>query len=344
MNVMIATPIEAELVERIRSVDPSNRIIWEPALLPEPRYPSDHRGEPEFARDAAGQARWNTMLAEAEILLGIPGEDAVQLADTVARAPHLRWVQCMYAGAGEQVRAAELSHSDLERVAFTTSAGVHGTMLAEFFFMGLLALRKDLRRLERLREKQQWAHWAMGELDGSTLAVIGMGAIGKAIAKLGRAFGMRVIAVTRDGKPIPGIAATYSTHHLHDALPLADAVVVTLPATDQTRGLIDRAAFATMKSSAIFGNVGRAAVADQAALVEALKNETIGGAVLDVFEPEPLPAGDPLWTLTNVIISPHTAALSARENERVVDIFRENLERFANGQPLRNLIHATEFY
>jgi phosphoglycerate dehydrogenase-like enzyme len=344
MIVMIATPIEPELVDRIRSVDTGNRIVWEPALLPIPRWPSDHRGPSDFARDAAGQARWNAMLAEADIVLGIPGESPAQLADAVTHAPKLRWMQCMYAGAGEQIRNANLSRADLKRIAFTTAAGVHGTTLAEFFFMGLLMLRKDSRRLERLRADRFWDHWAMGELHGSSLAVIGMGAIGKAIAKIGRAFGMRIVAVTRDGRSMSEADAAYSTQKLFEAVAQADAAVVTLPATEQTRHLFDRATFAAMKKTAIFGNVGRASVADQDALTEALQRGELAGAVLDVFEPEPLPPEHPLWTLPNVVFSPHTAALSNRENERVVEIFCDNLKRFATGESLRNVVHPDEFY
>jgi phosphoglycerate dehydrogenase-like enzyme len=349
VNVLIATPVEPELVELIRRRGPGHHVTFEPDLLPTPRYPSDHRGQIDFARDEAAQMRWNNHLAGAEIMLGIPAESPPQLADAVARAPRLHWVQCMYAGAGEQIRAANLSPADLSRVTFTTSAGVHGTTLSEFFFMGLLALRKDIRRLERLRVQRSWDHWAMAELYGSTLTIVGMGAIGRAAAKLGRAFGMRILAVTRDGSLHDGahhenIDATYPMNRLADAVARADAVLLTLPGTDLTEKLFGRTAIAAMKRKAILGNVGRGSVVDQEALVEALQSGAIGGAVLDVFTPEPLPDDHPLWTMENVIFAPHTAALSNRENERVVELFCDNLERFADGQPLRNVVSTAEFY
>ncbi len=129
-----------------------------------------------------------------------------------------------------------------------------------------------------------------------------------------------------------------------DAYRRADAIVVTLPGTAATRGLIDRATIATFKPTVVFVNVGRGAVADQAALIDALTCGAIAGAVLDVFDPEPLPPDNPLWTLPNVIFSPHTAALSIRENERIVDLFCDNLRRYSAGKPLRNVVNTTEFY
>jgi len=344
MNIFIATPIEDDLVERIRAAAPGDRVTFERELLPVPRYLSDHRGKDGFERDATAQARFNAILAETDVMLGIPGESPPQLADAVAHAPRLQWVQCMYAGAGEQIRNANLAAADLKRIAFTTAAGVHGTTLAEFFFMGLLALRKDIRRLERLRKDRFWDHWAMGELDGSTLAIVGMGAIGRVIAKLGKAFGTRVIAITRDGGARYDADASYPIGRLREAVAQADAVAVTLPGTDQTRGLFNAATIAAMKPNAIFGNVGRGSVVDQDALIAALQRGAIAGAVLDVFTPEPLPSDNPLWTMENVIFAPHTAALSNLENARVVELFCDNLKRRAAGQPLRSAVNTAEFY
>jgi phosphoglycerate dehydrogenase-like enzyme len=342
-TVVIATPIEADLIAQIRGVA-GYEVLADSALVPAPRYPSDHRGKDGFVRDAPAQARWNAWLGEAEILLGIPGESPDQLADAVGRAPRLRWVQCMYAGAGEQVRNAKLSAADRERIAFTTSAGVHGSTLSEFFFMGLLALRKDIRRLERTRTARFWDHWAMGELRGSTLAIVGMGAIGRTIAQVARAFGMRVVAITRDGKARDDADASFPTSRLIEAVAQADAVVLTLPGTPLTEKLFSREVIASMQRSAILGNVGRGSVVDQDALIDALARGAIAGAVLDVFAPEPLPPDNPLWTMENVVFAPHTAALSDLENARVVDLFCDNLARFADDRPLRNRINPTEFY
>jgi phosphoglycerate dehydrogenase-like enzyme len=341
---MIASPLEAHLVDRIAATLPDVDVLFVPALLPPPRFPSDHRGIDGFTRDAAGEERWNEMLGEAEIFFGVPGDTGPTLAAAVQRAPALRWVQGTAAGAGEQVRAAHLLPADLDRITFTSAAGVHGGMLAEFAFYGLLALRNVGRRLERIRAERGWDHFAMDELDGSTIAVIGMGSIGEAVARRARAFGMRVIGVARTARPHPAADEVVAIDAAGDAYRRADTIVVTLPATDATRGLIDRTTIESWRPSTVFINIGRGAVVDQAALVDALASGTIRGAVLDVFETEPLPPDSPLWTLPNVIFSPHTSALSVRENRRIVDLFCENIRRYVAGERLRNIVDVKEFY
>jgi phosphoglycerate dehydrogenase-like enzyme len=344
MRILIATPLEPELAARIAATDPRNDVMFEPALLPPPRFPSDHRGAPDFVRDAAGEARFNALLERADVLFGIPGDSGPSLALSLARAPGVRWVQCSWAGSGEQVRAARLSRATLERVVFTSAAGLHAGMLAEFVFLGLLALRKDLRRLEGLRERRAWDHFPNGELAGSTLAIVGFGHIGKAVARAARAFGMRVLAVTRDGAPRAEADATFPTARLAEAFAGANAAVVTLPATAATRGIVTASVLAALPRDAIFCNVGRGSVVDQAALIERLQTGALAGAVLDVFEPEPLPPDNPLWTMPNVVFAPHTMALSWRENERLVNLFIENMRRFARGDALLNRIDTEEFY
>lgn len=344
MDILIATPLESELVERIARAGPDASVVFDAELLPPPRYPSDHRGRLDFARDAAQEARFGAMLAQAEVLYGIPSDTPAGLADALARGPKLRWIQATAAGAGEQVRAAGLDPATLERVTITSAAGVHGGMLAEFFFLGLLMLRKDVARFESLRARRAWEHFAAGELAGSTLAIVGLGSIGRNIAIRARAFGMRVVAVTRDGKARPEADETFPMSRLLEAVAAAHAVVITLPGTEQTRELFDRNIIAALRSDCIVGNVGRGLIVDQPALISALENGRIAGAVLDVFDPEPLPPDNPLWTLPNVVFSPHTAALSVHENERIVALFIDNLERYRRGEPLRNRIDPVEFY
>ncbi|MBD5633336.1 MAG: D-2-hydroxyacid dehydrogenase [Candidatus Eremiobacteraeota bacterium] len=344
MIVTIATPLEAELVDRIRAVPAVRDVIYEPDLLPPTRYPCDHAGEPDFARSAAGEERFDESLARANALFGFPGDTAAGLARAVTLATGLRFVQGTAAGAGAVLRAARLGEDALQRIAFASAAGVHGGMLAEFVFYGLLALRKDAARLARLRAQRAWTHAAQGELEGSTLAILGMGGIGSAVAVRARAFGMRVVAIVRTATSHSLADETVALSEMRDVFARADAAVVTLPLTERTRGLVDAAALAALPPRAIFCNVGRGAVVDQPALTAMLADGRLFGAVLDVFEPEPLPPNDPLWTMENVVFSPHTAALSARENERIVALFCENLERIARGAPVRNAIDTAEFY
>jgi phosphoglycerate dehydrogenase-like enzyme len=342
--VMISSPLEAGLVERIRAVPAVREVLYDPSLLPTARYPNDHIGPADFALGEIGQARWNDMLARANALIGYPHEAPNELARALAVGREVRFVQGTSAGMGAHVRSANLPPEILERVRFATAAGVHGGMLAEFVFYGLLSLRKDARRLAAARAKRAWDHYPMDELDGSAIAIVGMGQIGCAIATRARAFGMRVIAVARTDAPHPLADETFATADIAAAFARVDAVALTLPGTDATRGLVSEHALAALKPSSIFANVGRGTVVDQAALLAMLRDGRLAGAVLDVFDPEPLPPDHPFWTMDNVVFAPHTAALSMHENERIVALFCENLTRFAAGDTLRNAVNLKEYY
>jgi phosphoglycerate dehydrogenase-like enzyme len=330
--VVIATPVEPELVERLRAVDERLQVLFEPELLPPPRYPSDHAGDPSFERTPAQEARFTKLVARAEVLFGYPREDPAQIAWAVRTAPNLRFVQAMFAGAGQQLAAAQLPRSDLERIAWTSSAGVHATPLAEWSLFGILALTKGLPRLSADKAARHWDHYPVDEVRGTTVLVAGLGEIGREVARLAEAFGMRVLSLTR------------TAGDLDELLPHADSVVITLPLTDETRGLLDRRRLRSMRRGSILVNVGRGAVVDEDALVEALRDGHLRGAALDVFAQEPLPPESPLWELDNVILSPHTAALSRRENERVVELFADNLRRYLDGRDLRSRIRTDLFY
>ncbi|MBA2443363.1 MAG: D-2-hydroxyacid dehydrogenase [Rubrobacter sp.] len=345
VEVMIASPLEEELVRELEGVSSRIEVLYEPDLLPPPRYPSDHRGDEGFRRDAAGERRWEEMLARAEVLFGVPGESAGGLADAVQRAPSLRWLQATSAGAGEQVRGANLSREELERVTFTTASGVHAVPLAEFCLLGILTFAKDLPRLERDKSQRRWDHYPTRELRGGTVLIVGVGEIGVEVARLARCFGMHTVGLKRrTGGPIPHVDEVQSQNALKELIPRADAVVVTLPLTQETEGMIDREAVGLMRPESVFVNVGRGGVVDEAALTAALEEGRIAGAALDVFEKEPLPSDSPLWSLPNVLLSPHTAALAESENQRIVELFKENLRCYLDGEPLRNRVEPGVFY
>ncbi len=343
MKVMISSPLEAALAERVRSLEVVDEVLYDGALLPKPRYPNDHSGV-AVGRDAAGTARWNAMLAEANVLFGYPEESSAGLKDALARGPRVRFVQGTSAGMGAHIRRAALDADTLQRVRFASAAGVHAAMLAEFVFYGLLSLRKDARRLQRVRDERLWEHFVMGELDGSQIGIVGMGQIGCALAVRARAFGMQVVAFTRTGETHSLADETFATSALGSEAARCDALAVTLPLTDRTANLVSARVLAVLPAHAIVANVGRGAVVDNAALIAALQTRRLAGAVLDVFDPEPLPADNPLWQMENVIFSPHTAALSLHENRRIVDLFCDNLQRLASDRPLRNAVNLTEFY
>jgi glyoxylate/hydroxypyruvate reductase len=331
-RVVIATPLEPPLVERLRAVDGRLDIAFEPGLLPPPRWPSDHIGDPAFRRTPEQEARFAELVASAEIVLGYPREDPAQIAWLVRTAPHLRWVQGTFAGAGQQLAAAGLARADVERIIWTSSAGIHATPLGEWALFGILALTKGIPRLQADKSARHWTHYPVDEIRGTTVLVAGLGEIGREVARLAEAFGMNVLSTRRyEGD-------------LDELLPLADSIVVTLPLTDETRGMFDRRRIGLMKPGAVFVNIGRGPVVDEEALVDALRTGRIRGAALDVYATEPLPPDSPLWELDNVILSPHTAAQSVHENERIVELFAENLRRYLAGEDLRSRIRTNLFY
>jgi len=345
-RVLIASPLEAELVERIREAEPRAEVVYEPDLLPQARYPGDHRGDPEFGRHPAGEARWRELLDQAEVLFGIPGDSAAGLAEA-AGLPRLRWVHATSAGAGEAVRTAKLPPEALERVAITTSSGVHAIPLAEFAILGLLAIAKDLPRFAEDQRARAWPELRhpLRELDGQTLFLAGVGEIGRETARLAKALGMRTVGIRRSRKPPPEhVDEVHGPDRLAELAGRADAMVVSLPLTEETAGMIDRAVIERLPPSCIFVNVGRGGVVDEPALVEALQQGRIAGAVLDVFATEPLPQDSPLWDLPNVLVTPHAVALSARENERIVELFVANLRRYLDGEPLAKVVEPGVYY
>jgi len=346
-QVLIASPLEAELAARIQAADPRAEVLFEPDLLPPARYPGDHRGDPSFARDAEGEARWRALLDRAEVLFGVPEDSTEGLAEVVNGLPRLRWVHATSAGAGEQVGKAGLSPDALERVVITTSSGVHAVPLAEFAILGLLAMAKELPRLIEDQRARAWpeVRRPVRELSGQTLFLLGLGDIGREVARLGKALGMRTVGFRRtEGPPPEWVDEVHGPQRLAELAGQADAMVVSLPMTEQTAGLVDRATIERLPASCIFVNIGRGGVVDEPALIDALRDRRIAGAVLDVFATEPLPADSPLWTLPNVLVTPHAAALSARENERIAELFADNLRRYLDGRPLRNVVEPGLYY
>jgi len=345
IRVVIATPLPLELRQLITDVDPGVELLVDDALLPPMRYPGDHDGDPGYGRTPDQQTAFDAMLAKADVLYGIPDVRPSALASAVRSNPGLRWVHTMAAGGGGQVKAAGLTDEELRRVVFTTSAGVHGGPLAEFALFGVLAGAKDLPRLQQLQANREWpGRWAMNQVGEQTVLVIGLGGIGAEIARLLKAFGATVLGVKRTAGPVAGVDEVHSTDALAELVGRADAIVVTLPGTSATKGLINGEVLQAAKPGVVVVNVGRGEVIDEPALVDALRSGRVSSAYLDVFTTEPLPADSPLWGLPTVVISPHTAALNASEDRRIAELFADNLRRFLDGRPLRNVMSTTDFY
>jgi len=344
VELVIVTPIRPEQAERIGAQE-GVTLTYLPELLPTERWSNDGSGEGGVAFD---DPRWSEALARAEVVWGIPDGTGEGLADLLRRAPRLAWVQARNAGAGEQLREAlELAPEEARRVTVTTSSGVHAGPLAEFAILGLLEFAKDLPLRRRWQHERHWpeGQTPVGELRGQTLLLVGVGAIGTETARLASAFGMHVLAVKRSLEAdVPHVDELHPVSELRALVARADAIVVTLPGTDATRGLLDAETLAAVKPGAVLVNVGRGTVIDEAALAERLQDGTLKGAALDVFAEEPLPQDSPLWGLENVIVTPHDIALVPAEEPRIVDLFIDNLRRRRAGEPLRNALDPEVLY
>lgn len=343
--VAIAAPLPQDLAARITELEPRLELAYEPELLPPMRFAADYSGGPDWRRSPEQQRRYEALIDGADILYGIPDVDPVALHRTVRANPRLRWVQTMAAGGGGQVKAAGLDADDLARVVFTTSAGVHGTALAEFAVLGVLAGAKHLSRLNELQRERVWAdRWTMGQVAGSRVLVLGLGGIGAEVARLLTALGATVVGASRSGAPVAGVALVVRSDALLTEAGRADAIVTTLPGTASTEGLLGAELLAAVRPGTTIVNVGRGTVIDEAALLAALDDGRVGFAALDVFAVEPLPVDSPLWAHPRVLVSPHTAALTDAEERRIAELFADNATRFLDGRELVNRVDTVEFY
>ncbi|HYP46681.1 MAG TPA: D-2-hydroxyacid dehydrogenase [Propionibacteriaceae bacterium] len=345
LRVVVATPLTEQVSRYLSEAERRFELVHDPALLPPMRHPADHAGDPSFRRRPDQQRDFEDLLDSADVLYGIPDGDSDALKRTVSSNPDLRWVHTMAAGGGSQVKAAELTSEQLDRVVFTTSAGVHAQPLAEFALFGLLAGAKNLDRLQRLQLNREWPErWMMGQLAQQTVLVVGLGAIGRRVAEVLAALGATVIGTSRHETSVPGVDRVIHPDRLAEVASQVAGVVTTLPGTDATRGLLGAAFFGALQTGATVVNVGRGTVIQEEALIGALNSGIVGYAALDVFATEPLPAGSPLWHMPNVIISPHTAALSAAEDRLIAELFVANAARLLDGEELLNQVDTVEFY
>jgi phosphoglycerate dehydrogenase-like enzyme len=275
----------------------------------------------------------------------VPDQSGKSLARTVAANPGLRWVHTIPAGGGQQVRAARLDRDVLDRILFTTSAGVHAEPLAEFAVFGVLAGAKLLPWLLTEQAAHNWApRRVMPIAEDLTVAVVGLGSIGRLVAAKLSGLGYTVVGVHRRYVEVPGVSTVRGMDELAAVAAEVDAMVLALPGTDATNGVISREVLAAAKPGITLVNVGRGTTVDETALIDALTDGPVGLAVLDVTAVEPLAADSPLWDLRNVIVAPHTAAISPHEPRKIAELFAENARRLLDGEPLLNVVDTVEFY
>jgi phosphoglycerate dehydrogenase-like enzyme len=332
--VLLTLPFPDVQVERLRAVSPRLRIEMRPV------------------RDVAAIPA--DLLNEIEVLYTarmLPEPDSV---------PNLRWIQLHFAGADHMIDHPLIRSG----VAVTTLSGAAVPQMAEFVLMSMLALGQRLDRMFADKAKKHWSDQRFDRFQpqlmrGSTVGIVGYGSVGREVARMAKAMGAHVLAAKRDlmdledhGYMPEGMGdrmaeipdRLYPPEALRSMASVCDFVVITVPLTPKTRGLVGKAVLQAMKPSAFLMDVSRGGVVDHGALVEALNEKKIAGAALDVYPLEPLPQSSPLWELPNVILSPHVAGAAQNYYEQAATLFAENLRRYVEESPLLNLVEPERGY
>ena len=351
VNVTIALPLADELHDTIRTTDRrlnvtaltrAQRRVYRDGRPLWAGYPEPPRAEDESEEEA--RERLRPILRETEVLLTNP----IVPDDIVERAPALKWLQLTSAGVDRLLDAPVVQSN----VTVTTASGIHAVPISEYVIGAMLALAKGLPRALRSQQERIWRPYWPDELEEKTVGVLGMGAIGARVVELAKALGMRVLAMRRSVERrttgaqagFPAADEMLPPSELRHLLEESDYVVVALPLTNESRGLIGEPQLRAMKPSAIIVNIGRGAIIDEQALVQALKEGRIAGAALDVFQQEPLSGESELWGLENVIVTPHISGGTPRYMERAVALFCDNLRRYLADEPLRNVVDPARGY
>ncbi|MBN1311772.1 MAG: D-2-hydroxyacid dehydrogenase [Anaerolineae bacterium] len=334
INVLVTLPFEQPLIDKLVRISPELEVV---------------------RREARTADEILDIVGDMEVIYAW---EAVPLPED---ASNLRWVQLHSAGADSILQHPLYMQSD---VMFTTANGIHAIPIAEYVMAQILAFAHHLPEMFEDKAnsawpKGRWNRYVPSEVRDATLGIVGYGSIGRHVAHLAQALGMKVLAVKRDVRILaderyaePGVGdpegelpdRIYPPQALHSFLKECDYVVLTVPLTSDTYHMIDAAALSAMKPEAVLINVARGDVVDEEALLVGLVQGTIRGAALDVFSEEPLPMSSPLWQLSNVIISPHISGFTPHYDERATDIFAENLRRYVAEEPLLNVVDRDRDY
>jgi phosphoglycerate dehydrogenase-like enzyme len=349
--VTLAIPVVDELQRSIEAVDSRLKVVtlsraqrhqyregrplW-PGYYDPPARP----GTPGDETEEEAKERLAAILAETDVIFTNP----VVPSDLVERAPQLRWLQLTSAGVDRLLDSPIVrSH-----VTVTTASGIHAVTISEYVLGAILAFAKGFPAALRAQMEARWAPYPPQELEGQTVGIVGMGAIGSRVAELAHAFGMRVLAIRRSVKtrasgegPVDELLPPSELPYL---LGESDYVVLAVPLTPESTRMIGEAELRAMKPSAVLINIARGSVIDEAMLIRALKERWIAGAALDVFEREPLPSGSELWPLDNVLLTPHISGGTPRYMERAIELFCDNLRRYLAGETLRNVVDVARGY
>lgn len=293
---------------------------------------------PEFVRQHAAAA-------EVVLVIAMPHNNSSPFTDIWPQLTHVKWIHSLSAGV-EKFMIPGFVDSP---VPLTNARGVYKRSLADFAMLGILYFKKHVRRLIESQRARRWDNFTVGWIPDTVVGIVGYGEIGRECGLLAKALGMKVHAVRRNPKlseTDPLLEKVFAPEQLNEMLHQVDVVIAAAPLTPETRHMLSDAQFNAMKPSAIVINVGRGPVIDEAALIRALQNKTIGAAALDVFEQEPLPPASPLWDMENVLISPHCT--DRTENPDWMDLsmqfFVENFKRYRKHEPLENIVNKKAGY
>jgi D-2-hydroxyacid dehydrogenase (NADP+) len=326
VKISLVVSISTELKHLIESVSPHVKLLDVVEL-----NRADHRGDP------TARKKMDVILADTEIILG-----QISTNGLIARAPKLKWIQLTSAGV-DRFLNPELVNSN---VVLTNVSGIHSTPIGEFVMEMMLMFVKKAPECFEMKQKHEWQRFTPAVLRGKTVGIIGLGSIGQEVARLAKAFGMKVIATRRTAKT--GGARNVDTLYLSAQLPKllgeSDFVVLSLPLTKETTKLIGSTELHMIKPTAYLINIGRGPIIDEPALVQALEEKLIAGAGLDVFATEPLPKDSRIWELPNVIYSPHVSGGMEDYMERVTEVFCRNLRRYLEGKRFLNTVNKKSGY
>jgi len=292
----------------------------------------------ELRGDNAAKEKLDTLLAEAEVIYGL-----ILPRNLLERAPKLKWIQMMSAGV-DRLKDTDIWRS---RVIITGVSGIHATPIGEFVLELMLMFAKGAPLCFQMKQKRQWQRYMPHILRGKTVGIVGLGHIGGEVARLSKAFGMRVIATRRSAKKARKtryVDLLLPREQMPQMLAESDYVVLSVPLTPETHHIIGEAELRAMKPTAYIINIGRGNLIDEEALIHALDEKRIAGAGLDVTAIEPLPEESRLWDFENVILSPHVAGGMEDYVMRATELFCDNLRRYLNDKNLRNVIDREKGY
>jgi phosphoglycerate dehydrogenase-like enzyme len=336
VNVLIAWWLAEGYRRQIAAVDPCIRVFYGAEQMAAETKTS-HRFSDKVPEEKAG-VDLDSFLREAEVIYSLRFPENI-----LERAPHLKWVQTLSAGV-DRLLGTRLWQSD---VILTNASGIHAIPIREHVLSVMLMFTRQAHVYFTNKQNKVWKRHTPDQLYGKTLGVVGLGRIGEMIARAAKAFDMRVVATRRSATEFetsPVTDVIYPADKLVEMLAESDFVVVSVALTNETQKLIGERELRAMKPTAYMINIARGSVIDEAALTRALKEGWIAGAGLDVFENEPLPQDSELWTLPNVIITPHVAGAMPDYDARAMEVFCENLRRYLAGKPLINVIDRARGY